>query len=312
MNGMDIIPLSQVQPDHLPLVGAKAASLARLHAAHVRVPEGFVITDEARRRFLAHNQLGPVIESELSRLQVEELHSIEYASRVLHEAFLAGVFTPELETQILQQFAHSNTQRVSVRSSAFAPEAFPDAWAGELRTELNVSSGAVLEAVKRCWASLYSAKSLYVAASRHAQFNDVRHAVIIQRLIQAESAGFCYTAHPVHRDPNLIVIEASFGLGDGIEHGHVTPDTYTVKKHPFSLLEKHVVPQTVRLAAGEEEGTAVEPLEDSGKQKLSDEQIKSLAKQAAALEKKWGQPLCLEWAYADDWYFLQARPLNIG
>lgn len=310
---MNIIPLAQIEEKDLSYVGAKAASLARLYAAHVRIPEGFVITDAARRLFLAYNQLGPVIESELSRLQVEELHSIEFASRVLHEAFMAASFPGALETEILQQFAHSNTQRVCARSSAFAPDAFPDAWAGELHTAINISASNVLDAVKQCWSSLFSAKSLYVAASRHAEFQTVSHAVVIQRLIDPQSAGFCYTAHPVHRDPNLLVIEAGLGLGAAIEHGHVTPDTYTVKKRPLSILEKHVVDQSVRMVPAEGEGTEVQPSEAGGTPKLTDVQITALAKQAIALEKQWGRPLCLEWAYADkDWYFLQARPMQIG
>lgn len=311
---MYIVPIAQIKDTDIREVGAKAVSLARLYASRVRVPEGFALTEEARRSFLAHNQLGPVIETELARLQVEELHSIDYASRVLQEAIMSATFPPEIESAMLQQFAQSNTQdmpRVSVRSSAFAPDQLPDAWSAQLRTDLNVSAFAMPEAVKRCWASLYSAKSLYLAASHHVRLDAVGHAVVIQRFIPAQAAGLVYTVHPVHRDPNLMVIEAGRGLGDGIERGTIVPDTYTLTKKPLKLIEKHVVEQTARLAADENEGTTVLPIEGQDGSTLSDKQILELAKIAQRLEKTWEQPLCLEWCRDDDWFFLQARIMKL-
>lgn len=309
---MHIIPLAQISKADLAHVGMKAWSLARLYAAHARVPEGFVITEEARAAFLDYNQLRPLIQAELGRLQVEELHSVEYASRVIADAWRASVFPQAIETEILQQFAHSNTTRVCVRSSAFTEAGLPDAFGQELRTDINEPADAMLASIKRCWASLFSPASLYIAASHHIDVMSISHALIIQRFIPADFAGLIYTSHPVHRDMNQIVIEAGYGLGDAIERGHIVPDTYTLTKKPLAILEKHIVAQATQLAGDEAEGTAMRPTITPDQQKLSDADIMALAKEAMRLEKKWDQPICMEWAKSDDWYFLQAREIELG
>lgn len=308
---MFAIPISQIDPKQLSELGSKAASLVRLRAAKAEVPEAFVLMDAARQAFFAANQLGPVIESELSRLQVEELHSIDYASRVLREAIVGGTFSAELETELLQQYAHTNAVHACVRSSAFASTGFPDAWSAELHTEINVTVDNLLQVVKQCWASCFSARSLYLAASHRISAASVKHHLVVQRMIPAQAAGLLYTSHPVHRDPNLLVIEAGLGLGEAIEHGHVVPDTYTLTKKPLDILEKHVVEQASRLVAAEQ-GTTVEAMQPVREQKLSDKEILDLAKQALRLEKAFNAPLCLEWAWDDKPYFLQAREMSLG
>jgi len=308
---MYVIPISQLKKKDAQACGAKAASLAKLYSAHAHVPEAFVLTDEARRAFFTANQLVPVIQAELDRLQVEELHSIDYASRVIEDAIMAGTFPMELETELLQQYAHTNAARAVVRSSAFAPQGLPDAWSAELRTEINVHVETLLTAIKRCWASAYSARSLYLSASHHLQMDHIQHSLIVQRMIPALASGLVYTIHPVHRDPNLMVIEAGLGLGEAIEHGHVVPDTYTLTKEPLAILEKHVVAQASRLMPHEgSEGTTVESIEPMEGQKLSDKEIRTLAKQAIDMEKVFETPLCLEWAWDDDVYLLQARDIR--
>ncbi len=310
---MYVVPLSQLKLKDAKLCGAKAASLAKLYASHAHVPETFVLTDEARKAFFALNQLAPVIQAELDRLQVEELHSIDYASRVIEDAILAGTFPSALETELLQQYAHTNAASAVVRSSAFAPQGLPDAWGAELRTEINVHVDSLLEAIKRCWASAFSARSLYLAASHHVNLAEIRHSLIVQRMIPALASGLVYTIHPVHRDPNLLVIEAGLGLGEAIEHGHVIPDTYTLTKEPLKILEKHVVAQASRLmpqATGE--GTTVEALDPIETQKLSDREIFALAQRAIDMETLFKTPLCLEWAWDDDVYLLQARDIRPG
>ncbi len=308
---MFAVPISQIDLKAMPDIGAKAESLVQLHAAHAQVPEAFLLTDEARQAFFVANQLMPIIEAELGRLQVEELHSIDYASRVLQDAIMSGQFSGTLETELLQQYAHTNAPHACVRSSAFAPQGLPDAWGAELRTDINVTLETLLEAIKRCWASAFSARSLYLAASHHMKVQSIMHHLIVQRMIPAQAAGLVYTSHPVHRDPNLLVIEAGFGLGDAIEHGHVIPDTYTITKKPFKIIEKHIVEQSSRLVAQGERGTTVEPIDAIKQQKLSDEEISVLAKLAISLEKSFGYPLCLEWAWDDQPYFLQARRLMV-
>lgn len=309
---MIILPFTQMKPDDAALVGRKALSLAELAKAGFRVPEGYVVTSEAFAQFLAHNHLMSAIEAELDKLNIQDLHSVEYASRIIKDMILAGDLPEDLMAGILQQFAHLNTQMVAVRSSVYSPSGYSTAWAGELLTSLNISMASLPDQIKHCWASLYSARSLYHLYQSHVRLQDLSMAVIVQKMVEAKVSGMTYTVHPVHRDPAQMVVEALLGLGEAISSGKIIPDTYVLRKDPFSVLEKTVTAQSYMITAAREEGT--EPQEFSEpvvSQKLSDEQIRQIAADSIRLEEHYGKPLSIEWVLADDFYFVQARPIEL-
>jgi pyruvate,water dikinase len=307
---MRILPLPQIRHEDARLVGNKALSLGELIAAHVDVPEGFVVTDEAYRGFLSANQLLASLEHELSRIQVEELHSVEYASRVIHDLILAAPMPADLEREILQQWTQLTTPRLSVRSSAYADDPYTATWVGELATFLNVDASELMQHIKQCWASLFSSRTLYQIAREEISLLDVHMGVIVQKLVPAKSSGLLYTRHPVTGDGDQLVIEAGLGLGEGLDRGQVVPDTYVVRKSDLSLIESHVVPQKSRvIPEANSSGTTLEALERAGESKLATNEIRALAKIALDLEKSFAGPVLLEWAWGERPYFLQARRL---
>lgn len=310
---MHIVPFSQMKDGDSAVVGRKALSLAELVRAGFRVPEGYVVTSEAFNKFLAENHLISGIQAELDKVNIQELHSVEYASRIIRDMIMGGDWPEDLMAEILQQFVHLNTERVAVRSSVFSENGYSTAWAGELLTSLNVGMSALPDHIKQCWASLYSARSLYHLYQRRVSLENLHLAVIVQKMIPALVSGLAYTVHPVHRDPQQMVIEAGLGLGEAIVSGKIVPDTYVLRKEPFSILEKTITIQSIVIAAGTGEGTETRELpKPMSVQKLPDAEIKRIAMACLRLEQHYGKPVSVEWVLADDLYFVQARPIDLS
>jgi pyruvate,water dikinase len=309
---MYIVPFAQMKAGDSAVVGKKALSLAELAQAGFRVPEGYVVSSDAFTKFLAENHLISGIHSELDKLNIQELHSVEYASRIIRDMIMGGDWPDELISEILQQFMHLNTEKVAVRSSVFSENGYSTAWAGELLTSLNVGMSALPEHIKQCWASLYSARSLYHLYQRRVKLEELHLAVIVQKMVPAIVSGLAYTVHPVHRDPQQMVIEAGLGLGEAIVSGKIVPDTYVLRKEPYSILEKTITTQTIAISAGSGEGTETRELpKPMSLQKLPDADIKRIATACLRLEEHYGKPVSVEWVLADDLYFVQARAIDL-
>jgi pyruvate, water dikinase len=308
---MNIIPLAQIDPKQVETVGYKAASLSRLRRGKFSVPEGFVITNQSCRLFFEENHLTSAIAAEMDKLNVADLHSIDYASRTINDLITRAEFSPELGSEILQQYAHLNTPFVAVRSSPYAGKDYASVWAGGLLTSLNVSADNILQTVKQCWASLYSTRCLYYLAQLHIAHDAIAMPVIIQRMVSAQVSGIAYTAHPVHRDRNQMVIEACAGLGELLAAGRLTPDDYVIDKKARGLLEKKISEQSVIMMPLSEGGAEVKDLDPVLKQpKLTEEQIFALVDLCVSVERLYRAPVELEWVLADDFYLVQAKKMT--
>jgi phosphohistidine swiveling domain-containing protein len=324
-----VLPLADPQAT-LETVGGKGASLARLVAAGLPVPDGFHVTTAAHRRFVAENNLQPGILTALEQVDVSQPTTLEAASAQIRALFEAGHIPvgvaeaiqaayADLETAMVGELrSDSPKQRtqsvaVAVRSSATAEDLPEASFAGQQDTFLNIQGyGEVLTAVKRCWASLWTARAIGYRARQGIGPGGLSLAVVVQQLVFADAAGILFTANPLNGRRDQAVINAAWGLGEAIVGGLVTPDTYVVDKETGEVCERGIADKqtmTVHTAEGTEEQPV--PAAQRAAQVLNDAQIVELARLGAQIEALYGAPQDIEWCREGNQLFIvQSRPIT--
>ncbi|MGO9777853.1 MAG: PEP/pyruvate-binding domain-containing protein [Terracidiphilus sp.] len=295
-------------------VGGKGASLARMVAAGLPVPPGFHVTTEAYRRFVEENHLRDGILAAVVGAQANDPATLERASEQIQSLIAQGTMPNEIAGAIRERYSELGADLpVAVRSSATA-EDLPDAsFAGQLETYLNVRGGdAVLSAVQRCWASLWTGRAIGYRQRQGIRPEDVSIAVVVQRLVAAQVAGVAFTANPVTGARGEMMINAAWGLGEAVVSGQVTPDTFVVNKQTGTIASQEIAGKevmTVRL----ESGTREEPVPPDKRRQaaLEPAQAAELARLGVRIEQLYGQPMDIEWAMCDGRIFIvQARPIT--
>ena len=280
------------------MVGGKGASLARMAAAGLPVPPGFHVTTVAYRRFLEENglqeQILAVVSEIAATVNADYAATLEVVSRQIAQLFAQGVIPDDIAEAIRQAYVElgGDDLAVAVRSSATA-EDLPDmSFAGQQETYLNMHGEAmVLEAVKRCWASLWTARAIDYRARHNIAPQDVSLAVVVQELVTADAA---------------------WGLGEAIVGGQVTPDTVIVEKASGVTIKKKITEKdvmTVRTPEGTHEVPV--PADKRTRAVLTATQAAELTRIGEQIENLFGQPMDIEWAMKDGRFFIvQARPIT--
>lgn len=281
-----VAPLAAFGREDLALAGGKGAGLGELVRLGMPVPPGFVVTTEA-------------------------YGSIRAASAD-RQAYENAVIPGELRDAILAAYAELGRGAVAVRSSATAEDLPGAAFAGQQDTYLNVLGDAeLLDAVRRCWASLWTDRAVAYRERLRIDPAEVRIAVVVQRMVDADAAGVMFTADPVTGDRESIVVEASPGLGEAVVSGLVTPDHYVLgtdgSVREFVAGRREVV---VRAAAS---GGVVHetPTDAASVDRVPDDVLAELARLGTAVATHFGRPQDIEWAVAAGGvHLLQARPMT--
>jgi len=310
--------IRDLEAKNILLAGGKGANLGELMKIGAPVPPGFVILANAFEKFLEENDINVEIERVWKKMNVEDIESVEESSEILRDLILKGEMPRDIENEILDAFKKLRAKYVAVRSSATAEDSRIDSWAGELETYLNTTKEKLIENAKRCWASLFTPRALFYRAKRNLMNKKVSVAVVVQKMIQSEVSGVCFTVHPVTKDKNQMVIEACWGLGEILVQGRITPDSYVIDKSKIKtqkskfILDKNINPQEkmiVRVNGGTKEVKV--PKEKIKKQKLSDNQIRKLAKICLKIENHYKDPQDIEWALEKNkFYIVQTRPIT--
>ena len=297
-------------PDDPLIVGGKAASLGRLLRSGLPVPPGFVLSVDAFRAYLIQNKTEDAIPSFLTK-------DAGAAEAGLLARMRAGRWPGELRSVVEEAYgalAKGGRASVAVRSSAAAEDSAGASFAGQHATVLNVEgAAAVLDAMLVCWASLYSATAVQYRQTRGLGDSGPAMAVVVQALVPAEAAGVAFTLDPVGGSTDVVVINAAWGLGEGVVSGLVTPDDYEVRKADGALIRKVLAHQKVQVVAAPEGGTRTEdvPAAKAAGQVLSDERAAELARLCVRIEEEAGAPQDVEWSLAGGRLFiLQARPIT--
>ena len=310
----------EITRDDINIAGGKGANLGEMVHAQIPVPPGFVVTATAYFEFLKETKLMIGIQKLLKNLDSNDSKALQDASAKIKEKISTAAMPDYMVNEIQNAYRKLGGGLVAVRSSATA-EDLPDAsFAGQQRTFLNIQGeDAVVQAVQGCWASLFESRAIFYRNEQGYDHFQVGIAVPVQRMIQSEAAGVLFTVEPLTSDRSKILIEGIFGLGEAIVSGDLTPDQYTLNKENLKIIEKKVVKQEWQLVrnleatAGDLETNikAPVPADRQMQQKLSDEDITSLAEIGTLLEAHYKVPQDVEWAKEGDRLFIvQTRPVT--
>jgi len=299
----------------LEMVGGKGASLARLSSAGLPVPGGFCVTTAAYRQFVAENGLQSEILQALEKVNLERPSTLEEASCHIHARFSAAQIASDIVRAIVDAYSSLPDQNsaVAVRSSATAEDLPEASFAGQQETYLNISGAeAVLEAIKKCWASLWTARAIGYRLRQGIPQESVALAVVVQLMAPAEVSGILFTVNPVIGDRSQALISASWGLGQAVVGGLVTPDSISVDKNSGRVLERITADKqvtTVLKKSSTEEQAVPENLRRAPV--LTDSEAAELTRLGVEIEKMYGTPMDIEWAlYGGMFTILQARPIT--
>ena len=302
----------EINKSDILIAGGKGANLGELMKIGIPVPSGFVILAEAFERFLEETDINVEIRARWDRINIEDIESVEESSEIVRALILKAKMPKDIEREILVSFKKLKAKYVAVRSSATAEDSKIDSWAGELETYLNTTKENLIENIKKCWASLYAPRAIFYRFKRHLNKKPVSVAVVVQKMIQSEISGVCFTVHPVTKDKNQMVIEAAWGLGEILVSGKITPDTCVIEKDNLNILDKNINLQEKMIVRSKEGNKTVAiPKIKREKQKLSENQIQELAKLCIKIESHYKDPQDVEWALEKNkFYIVQSRPIT--
>jgi cytochrome P450 len=302
-------------PHDAEVAGGKGASLAILSAAGLPVPPGFVITTSAFDA--VRERVSERVAALIAGLDGAGMPELDAGARAARELMEHAALPADVEAAIRAGYAAlGDDVPVAVRSSATAEDSADASFAGQQDTYLwIVGADAVVVHVRRCWASLYSARSIAYRRDHGIPEDDVRMAVVVQRMVDADAAGVAMTLNPVTGDRSKIVIDASFGLGETVVGGEVTPDNYVVDKVMLELVDQRIGPKEIELVADVAGRCVVrrdvEP-ERRTRPALTPAQVRAVATLAKRAERHYGAPQDVEWAlHGDDVMLLQSRPETV-
>jgi pyruvate, water dikinase len=303
----------KISKNNVDLAGGKGASLGEMTQIGIAVPTGFVILSTAFENFLEETDLNVEIDAALEDVNHKEIHTMENASEKIQALILGAEMPKEIEIEIEKYFKKLKARYVAVRSSATAEDSSSAAWAGQLESYLNTSDENLLENIKKCWASLFTPRAIFYRFEKGLHKQKISVAVVVQKMVESEISGIAFSVHPITQDRNQLIIEAGFGLGEAIVSGQITPDSYVIEKEPRQILDVNVNAQERALYRGKKGGVEWKklPAEKRDQQVLSGKNILEISKIVIRIEKHYGFPCDIEWAYEDGkFYIVQSRPIT--
>jgi len=283
------------------VVGGKGVSLARLARAGFRVPPGFDVTTGAYLDFVASGGLLEPVLAAISAVDVSDAATFDAAAARIGELFASQPVPAPTVAAIAGAYASlGDNVPVAVRSSATVEDLPGMSAAGQHDTYLNIrGEAAVLDAVRRCWASLWSARAIGYRARHGVEPGEVSIAVVVQQLVLAEAAGVMFTVDPVGAGHDQVVISANWGLGESVVAGNVTPDVVVVDRVSGTLVSYQTGSKetmTVADSAGTKTVATSAGLRSAAV--LSPARAGELARVGLAIEQLYDQPMDIEWALA--------------
>ncbi len=298
-------------------VGGKGAALSDLSASGFRVPVGFCVTADGYRHFAETTGVTGKIASILATIDPSQPATTRTAAEQIGTLIKDTPLPPELRGAIEEAYAALMAKQdmaCAVRSSAISEDGSAASFAGLYETYLNIRGiDDILSKVHECYVSLWAERAVGYRA-RNGGGLDEAMSVVVMGLVPSESSGIAFTAHPVTGALDMVVINASWGLGEAIVSGRVTPDSFVVQKGSFNIVEREIYPkETGTFPNPEGHGTIDVTLASDIQRKpsLTDEEACAVARLATSVEEHYGSPQDVEWGLvAGELYLLQSRPIT--
>ncbi|MDD2949493.1 MAG: pyruvate, water dikinase [Sulfuricurvum sp.] len=332
--------LDSLRLEDIPLVGGKNASLGEmigsLKTLGVKVPEGFAITADGYRFFIAHNGFESKIRQFFAGVDLTDIEALNKCGSAIRTLMLSGDMPDALKTEIAENYRQMEAEYgvvsvdVAVRSSATA-EDLPDAsFAGQQESYLNVRGEEMLvEHIKRCFASLFTDRAISYRHSRGYDHFAVALSVGVQKMVRSDiaSSGVMFTIDTENGSDNLILINSIWGLGENIVGGRVNPDEFyvfkpTLKEGKLTILKRQIGSKALTMHYDDRHHTInlSTPKELQESFSITDEEVATLARYALSIEEHYTaiageyRPMDIEWAkdgQSGELYIVQARPETV-
>jgi len=307
-----ILDFIDIKKEDISLAGGKGSNLGELTSAKINVPKGFVITADAYKAFLKENSIDKIIEKNLREASLDESTLLK-AAGYFRKLIISGRFSKEIQQLITDKYKSlGENVRVAIRSSATA-EDLPDAsFAGQQESYLNVQGiDDVLSKILKCYASLWGNRAVSYRLHQGYDQTCVSIAVIVQEMVESEKSGVLFTINPLSQNTDEMQINASYGLGESVVSGRVTPDSYIVQKDG-KLLESTIGSKKTKIVYGSKDTIEIAVDEDKRKARvLNDNELSELVNCGLKIEKHYHMPMDIEWAVKDNKvYILQARAIT--
>ncbi|MBU2522862.1 MAG: hypothetical protein KKE23_01055, partial [Nanoarchaeota archaeon] len=300
------------------------------------VPPAFIVTANAYQEFIEQTGLKEKLLYEISKIDMENTAQLESKAKEIRETIIATPMPKSLSEEIIEAYSDLGINRevatnasqnvlsmikssgdsifVAIRSSATAEDSEGASFAGQQETFLNVKGNSkVVEFVKKCWASLFTARAIYYRAKKGFKQETTYIAVIVQKMINSDKSGVTFTINPSTNNQEEIVHEAVFGLGEGIVSGTIAPDRYIIDKKTMQIKETFIANKPIFLTRNRlgENITAEIPPENRNEQVLDVREILKIANYGRQLEEHYGIPQDIEWAIEEgNIYIVQTRPIT--
>ena len=279
-------------------IGSKAMHLSNIIDQAVTIPNGFVIKASALQAFM----------------RVNDLHSSDASfEQAFHDAALPEEMIAEIMDAFakLQQLTGDDTLHVAVRSSSSAEDLEDASFAGQYDTILNVQQQGLVQAVKACWQSVFSAHAASYAQQQNISLDAFPMGVLVQQMVEPDVSGVIFSMNPITESKDELIINASYGLGEAVVSGMVTPDTFIVHKETKAI-ERDLGLKEMKII-GTDDGLVEITLteEESDVFCLRDEAVLQLADMTVLLEAFYQYPVDIEFAVKNEQvYVLQSRPVT--
>jgi pyruvate,water dikinase len=299
--------------------GGKGANLGEMTGAGLPVPPGFVIGAPAYAAFCDNSGLRSRIADRLAAVDVEDTDQLDRAATEIRSMIETESLPEALEDTICEAYSSlgggDSYVAVAVRSSATAEDTASASFAGMNETKLNVRGTiSLLDAVRKCWSSLFGARTIYYRAQKGFSQANMDIAVVVQRQIVATRAGVMFTIDPATGASDRLVIEGAFGLGESVVSGSVSPDRYVVSKDDLTIEKREVRHKEMEVVAAGNAGTLTRKLAPSRAEQavLSDAEVRQIAELGVEIETHYAAPQDTEWAVDDagEIWMLQSRPVT--
>ncbi|MDP3035790.1 MAG: phosphoenolpyruvate synthase [Methanobacteriaceae archaeon] len=302
------------------IAGGKGANLGELTQAGIPVPPGFVVTSETYDKFMRETGIYGEVMGFLDSLDVNNNKKLQEAAKNIKKIIIETEVPEDIKTLIIEAY-NALCQRigtenvfVAIRSSATAEDLPEASFAGQQDTFLNINGPQdVLEYVQKCWASLFEARAIFYREENNFDHSKVYIAVVVQEMVEAEKAGVMFTVHPSTGEEKIL-IEGSWGLGEAVVSGTVTPDTYWVDKATGEILEVTISEKNVMFKKDPKAGKTIKtevPTDLKNKRVLNEEELETLTEMGKRIHEHYAFPQDTEWAFKDgELFMLQSRPVT--
>ena len=309
-----ILDFQEINRTKASLIGGKGARLAALRQMDEwNVPDGFCVTTVAYdMAFKEYKQFHELL-NQLTGIEMNRLDEIREISAAIRQLIMDIPIPAEIRDKVTQTLSRFGAEHAyAVRSSATAEDLPHASFAGQQDTFLNVIGvPSILRHISKCWASLYTERAVIYRMQNGFSHQDVSIAVIVQRMVFPEASGILFTADPITSNRKVLSINASYGLGEALVSGVVTPDCYRVKGD--DIIEKMIAAKEMAVLNVKDGGTRQEPIEQALQrvQTLTDAQILQLARIGRQIEEYFNCPQDIEWCLAGDtFHIVQSRPIT--